>query len=151
MINYRDCNLKLHTTDSSTRAIEGYSDIDFVFGSENGHVQVTLKNAAHVPGLRYHVFSLPTLVKHCHAFEGRFFLVVKPKPERSTVFPLTGNLYSLYGYRVNCSTRGDACAVLAPRKLPNKPIVNINDYHCPVGYSHQALLSKDREAARDRA
>ena len=55
---------------------------------------------------------------------------------------LTGNLYSLYGNRVNCSTRGDACAVLAPGKLPNKPVVNINDYHCTAGYSHEALFCK---------
>ena len=42
---------------------------------------------------------------------------------------LTGNLYSLYCHRDDCSTRGDACAVLAPGKLPNKPGVNIPDYH----------------------
>ena len=58
------------------------------------------------------------------------------------MFPCTGNLYSLYGYRVDRSTRGDACAVLATRKLPNKPVVNINDYHCAAGHSHEALLHK---------
>ena len=42
--------------------------------------------------------------------------MVKLKSERSIVFPLTGNLYSLYGYRVDCGIRGDACAVLAPGK-----------------------------------
>ena len=71
--------------------------------------------------------------------------MVKLKSERSIVFPLTGNLYSLYGYRVDCSTRGNACAVLAPRKLPNKPVVNINDYHCAAGHSHGPLLRKTAE------
>ena len=76
-------------------------------------------------------------------FEGRpAGIAVKLKSERSTVFPLTGNLYSLYGYRVDCSTRGDAWAVLAPRKLSNKPVVNTNDYHCAAGHSHDALLRK---------
>ena len=115
MINYRECNLKLRIADGSTRTIEGYSDINFVFRSGNGLVRVTLTNVAHVPDLRYHLFSLPTLVKHGHTFEGRpAGVVVKLKSERSIVFPLTGNLYSLYGYRVDCSTREDACAVLAP-------------------------------------
>ena len=146
MINYRECNLKLRIADGSTRAIEGYSDINFVFRSGNGLVQVTLTNVAHVPDLRHHLFSLPTLVKNGHTFEGRPTEVVeKLKSERSIVFPLTGNLYSLYGYRVDCSTRGDACAVLAPGKLQNKPVVNINDYHCAAGHSHKALLRKTAE------
>ena len=85
-------------------------------------------------------------MKHGHTFEGRpAGIVVKLKYERSIVFPLTGNLYSLYGYLVDCSTRGDACAVLAPGKLPNKPVVNINDYHCVAGHSHEALLRKTAE------
>ena len=57
-------------------------------------------------------------------------IVVKLKSERSNLVPLSGNLYSLHGYRVDCSTRGNACAVLAPGKLPNKPVVDLNDYHC---------------------
>ena len=146
MINYRGCNLKLRIADGSTRTIEGYGDINFVFRSENGLVRVTLTNVAHVPDLRYHLFSLPTLVKHGHTFEGRpAGIVVKLKSERSIVFPLTGNLYSLYGYRVDCSTRGDTCAVLAPGKLINKPVVNINDYHCAAGHSHEELLRKTAE------
>ena len=31
MINYRKCNLKLRVADGSTRAIEGYGVINFVF------------------------------------------------------------------------------------------------------------------------
>ena len=90
-------------------------DIDVVFRSANALVQVTLMNAAHVPDFRYHLFSLPTLVKNGHALEGRpAEIVVKLKSEHSIVFPLTGNLYNRYGYRVDCSTREEACAVLAP-------------------------------------
>ena len=85
-------------------------------------------------------------MKHGHTFEGRpARIVVKLKSERSIVFPLTKNLYSRYGYRADCSTRGDACAVLAPGKLPNKPVVNINDYHGAAGHSHEALLRKTAE------
>ena len=105
-----------------------------------------MTNVAHVPDLRYHLFSLPTLVKHGHTFEGHpAGIIVKLKFERSIVLPLTGNLYSLYGYRVDCSTRRDACAVLAPGKLPNKPVVNIHDYHCAAGHSHKELLRKTAE------
>ena len=33
-------------------------------------------------------------------------IVVKLKSERSIVCPLTGKLYGLYGYRVDCKTIG---------------------------------------------
>ena len=56
------------------------------------------------------------------------------------MFPLTGTLHSLYGYRVDCSTRENACAVLAPGQLPKKPAVDMNDYHCAAGHSHELLL-----------
>ena len=92
-INCRECNLKLRNADGSTRTIEGHGEINFVFRSGNGLVQVTLTNVACVPDLRYHLFYLPTLVKHGHTFEGcPTGIVFKLKSERSTVFPLTGNL-----------------------------------------------------------
>ena len=141
MINLIECDLKLRIADGSTRSIEGYGGIRFVFRSGKGLVQVLLTNVAHVPDLRYHLFSLPTLVKNGHTCEGRpTGIVVKLKSERSIVFPLTGTLHSLYGYRVDCSTRENACAVLAPGQLPKKPAVDMNDYHCAAGHSHEVLL-----------
>ena len=111
-------------------------------------MRVILTNASHVPDLRYHIFPLLTLVKNGNGntIEGRFArIVVKLMSERSVVFSLTGNLYSLYGYRVDCSTKEDDCAVLAPGKLPNKPVVNINNYHCAAGHSGEGLLRKTAE------
>ena len=61
------------------------------------------------------------------------------------MFPLSGTLYSLYGYRVDCSTRENACAVLAPGQLPSKTVVDINDYHCAAGHSREVLLRKTAE------
>ena len=55
------------------------------------------------------------------------------------MFPLSGTLYSLYGYRVDCITTENACAVLAPGQLPNKTVVDIIEYHCETGHSHQVL------------
>ena len=40
MINYRKCNLKLRIANGTTRSIEGYGDINFVFRSGNGLVDV---------------------------------------------------------------------------------------------------------------
>ena len=97
----------MRTADSSTRSVEGYGVVNFVFWPVNGLVQVLLTNVAHVPDLRCIIFCLPTLVKNAHTLKGhRTGVVVKLKSERSIVFPLTGNLYSLYGYRVDRSTRG---------------------------------------------
>ena len=146
MINYRECNLKLRIADGSTRTIEGYGDINFVSRSGTGLARLMLTNVAHVPDLRYHLFSLPNLVKNDHTFEGRpAGVVVNLKSERLVMFPLTGNLYSLYGYRVDCSTRQNPCGVFAPGKLSNNPVVNINDYHCAARHSHEALLRKPAE------
>ena len=93
-----------------------------------------------------HLFSLPTLVKNGHTFERHpTGIVVKLKSERSILFPLTGTLYSLYGYRVDCNTRENAYAVLAPGQLPNKTVADINDYHYAAGHSHEVLLRKTAE------
>ena len=146
-INYRECNLKLRITDGTTRSIERHCDVNFVCRSGNGFlVDVLLTNVAHVPDLRYHLFSLPTLIKNGHLFEVRpTDIIVRLKSERSIVFPLSGTLFSLYGYRVDSSSTANACVVLAPGKPPNKSSININDFHCAAGHSHEVLLRKNAE------
>ena len=157
MINYRECNFKLRIADGTTRTIERYGDINFVFRSGNGLVRVTLTNVAHVPDLRYLLFSLPTLVKHGRTFERRpTGSVVKLKSERSIVFPLTGNMCSLYVYRVGSRTnnRGNACAVLAPGKLPNRPVVNKTTtaarLDTPTRHCSAGLRSRTGWSSRER-
>ena len=111
-----------------------------------GLVQVLLTNVAHVPDLRHHLSFLPTFVKNGRTFEGcPTGVVVKLKSERSIVLALGGTLYSLHGYRIDCSSRENACAVLAPGQLPKEPAIDINDYHCAAGHSHAVLLRKTAE------
>ena len=62
MTNYRERNLKLSIADGSTRTIEGYGDVSFVFRSGYGLVQVLLTNVAHVPDLRHNLPPPPILV-----------------------------------------------------------------------------------------
>ena len=81
-----------------------------------------------------------------HAFEGRpTRVVVTLKSERSIVFPLSGTLNSLYGYRVDCTSMENICAVLAPGRLSKKPAIDINDYHCAAGNYHEVLRRKTAE------
>ena len=55
-------------------------------------MDVVLTNVAHVPDLRYHLFSLPTFIKNGHVFEGRpTGVIVRLKSERSIVFLLSGD------------------------------------------------------------
>ena len=68
MINYRECNLKLRIAHGSTCSIEEYGDINVVFRSENGPVDVLLKDVAHLPDRRYHLSFLPALIKNGHVF-----------------------------------------------------------------------------------
>ena len=102
MTYYKECNLKLRIADSTTRSIGGYRDISYVFPSRNGLVDVVLTTMAHVPDRRYHLLSMPTLIKNSHTFEGRPTGVIAIlKSERLIVFPLRGTLFSVYGYRVD--------------------------------------------------
>ena len=59
------------------------------------------------------------------------------------MFLLSGILLSLCGY----SGRENTCAVLAPGLLPNKPAIDLNDFHCAAGHSHEVLL---RETAKQQ-
>ena len=95
IIYCRECSLKQRTADGSTRTIERYDNVSFVFRSGNGLVRVMLTNVAHLPDIRYYLFCLPTLVKNGHGFEAHSTgIVVKLKSECSITFPLTRNVYS---------------------------------------------------------
>ena len=89
MLKCQECNLKLRIADGSTRSTELYGDISVAFRSGNGLVPVLITSAAHVPDLRYHVFSLPTLVENDHTFSKDAFrtgVVRRLKSERSPCF-----------------------------------------------------------------
>ena len=65
-------------------------------------------------------FFLSAIVKNGHTIEGRpTGVVVWFKSQRSIVFPLSGTLYILCGYRVECSSRENASGALSTRQLPN--------------------------------
>ena len=67
MTNCRERNLKLHINDgATTRSIEGYGDNGFFFRSEKGPLDSLLSYVAHVPGLRYNLFSHNDVI-----FDGR--------------------------------------------------------------------------------
>ena len=108
-------------------------------------MQVLLTNVAYAPDLRYHIFPLPTLVKNGLTSEGRpTGVVVKLKSERSIVFSLTGTLYTLYDYQVDCSS-GEMPALYSPRdNCPRSPRLT-SDYRCAAGHSHEVLLRKTAE------
>ena len=113
-------------------------------------MQVLLTNVAHVPDLRYHLFSLPTLVKNGHTFEGRPTRVVVKlsKSVRSclrsvvplTVFtatgltPVVGERPVLYSPRGNCPT--------------SKGAIDINDFPCAARHPHEVLPRKTAEQQR---
>ena len=154
MINYRNCNPKLRVADGSTRSIDGYRDINFVCQPGNDLVQVLITNVAHVPNLRYHLLFLPTFVKNGHTSERLpTRVVIRLSPERSILFPSSGTLYSLYGYRGHRSCRENTCTVLAPGQLPHKlrltsttstaRLENPTGYLCARPLSSKGLPSRE--------
>ena len=121
MTNYEECNQYLLIADDTTRSIEGYGDASFCFRSGNGHVDMLLTNVARVPDLCYDIFSLPTLIKNGHVFEGCPTGVIdRLKPERLNVFLVSGTLLSRYGYRVDSSARSRETLLYSSRD--NSPI-----------------------------
>ena len=116
---------------------------------KRSRASAVLTNVAHVPDLRHYLslLALPTPLINGHTFEGcPTGVVVRLKSERSIVFPLSGTQHNLYGYRVDCSSGENACAVLDPGQLSNKPAIDINDYHhWAAGHSHEILLRKTGE------
>lgn len=71
-------------------------------------------------------------------------VAVRLNSERSVMFPLNGTPFSLYGYRID-SSREYVFAILAPGRPSNKPVININGFHCAAGQSHEFLLLKTVE------
>ena len=55
---------------------------------------------------------------------------------------MSGTLFSLYGYRIDSSSKEYACVVIAPAQPPNKSMINISYFHCAAGNFHQALFRK---------
>ena len=141
MINYREFNLNLRVADGLTYATEGYDDKIIVFRSGNRNAEERCARARRsIPPL------FPTRFRkershcrrpsrgYCSQAQGRSFDRVS----------LDRKLSIFYGYRVDCSTREDACAVLVPEKLPNESVVSVND-DCGAGHSRAALLRKTKE------
>ena len=109
-------------------------------------MDVLLTNVAHVPDVRHHLFSLPTLIKNGNAFEGRpAEIIVRLKSERLIVFPLSGTLFSPYGYRVDSSSKENALCCTRPGATAQQVAINVNDFHCAAGHSHEVLLRKTAE------
>ena len=50
--------------------------------------------------------------------------------------------YQVYGYQVSRSSKEKACAVRAPGQRTNKSAINVNDFHCAAGHSHERLFLK---------
>lgn len=72
-------------------------------------------------------------------------VVDRLKSERSIMFPFSGTLFSLYGYRIDSSSRENAFAILALGQPPNKSAMNINNLHCAAGNFDEVLLRKTAE------
>ena len=87
-----------------TPSIEGYGDINAVFRSGNGLVQVLKTNVVHLPDLCHHLFSLPTLVTNGHTSEGRpTGVVIRALPWFQVVHSLSWTPAELTGDQVTFS------------------------------------------------
>lgn len=112
-------------------------------------MQVPIKNVAQVADLCYDLGSLPPLITNGHVFKGHPTGVVdRLTSKRAIVFSLSGTLFSLYGYRVDISSRENACDILALGQPPKYSTMNINGFHCAAGHPHEVLFRKTAEHQR---
>ena len=160
MLTCRSSDLKLRIAVSSTGSIRRCLNRVFRYG--NGLVQALISAVAHMPGrplLPPTLCARSCIVQNGLPLEGRPTRdVVRPKAERSIVFPLSGILCSLCGYRVDRSTvvGENTCAVLERGQLPNNPLIKLRiavsstTLPCAAGQSHVVLSPKTTERQRNR-
>ncbi|CAB1111207.1 unnamed protein product [Ectocarpus sp. CCAP 1310/34] len=141
--NYHECDRRLSVAAGKQAfAIVGYGDVRVTIGSRVGTTDLLLKRVAHVPELIYNLVSLTALLKQT---KGRLAadereLEVFVGGGESVYFPLWGDLFVQTGHRID-SGRELACAIIAPGNAKaNRTPVDINDFHCAHGHSHEVLL-----------
>ncbi|CAB1116481.1 unnamed protein product [Ectocarpus sp. CCAP 1310/34] len=141
--NYHECDRRLSVAAGKQAfAIVGYGDVRVTIGSRVGTTDLLLKRVAHVPELNYNLVSLTALLKQT---KGRLAadereLEVFVGGGESVYFPLWGDLFVQTGHRID-SGRELACAIIAPGNAKaNRTPVDINDFHCAHGHSHEVLL-----------
>ena len=108
-----------------------------------------LTNVAYVSDLRYRLSSLPTLIENGHAFEeGPIEIIVRLKSEGTIVFPLSMTSFSLYGYRVDSSSRQRTPVVYWPQgnRQTSLPLASPTSIAL---LDTRGSIPKDRGAARD--
>ena len=137
--NDREYNLKLRISDGSTVILTLSFRPEIL-------IDLLLNVVAHVPDLRFRMHSLPTLPANGHIFGGRpTGGVVRLASERSIMFPFSGTLFSLFGYRVDSGCRENVFVALPPGQPPSRSSSNIYDFHCAGEHSHDLLLRKTTE------
>ncbi|CAB1105045.1 unnamed protein product [Ectocarpus sp. CCAP 1310/34] len=139
-VRYEECDRRVRVAAGETFPIVGYGDVTVTLSSRDGTTDLLLKRVAHVPRLDYNLVSLTSLFDD--GFETKTLNKHELELERGggevVYFPRCGNLYVQNGFRTHTE---HACAAIAPgnAKAPSTP-VDINDFHCAHGHSHEVLL-----------
>ncbi|CAB1116999.1 unnamed protein product [Ectocarpus sp. CCAP 1310/34] len=139
-VRYEECDRRVRVAAGETFPIVGYGDVTVTLSSRDGTTDLLLKRVAHVPRLDYNLVSLTSLFDD--GFETKTLKKHDLELERvggeSVHFPRCGNLYVRNGSRTH---NEHASPTIAPgnAKAPSTP-VDINDFHCAHGHSHEVLL-----------
>ncbi|CAB1105000.1 unnamed protein product [Ectocarpus sp. CCAP 1310/34] len=140
-VRFEECDRRVRVAAGETFfPIVGYGDVRMTLSSRDCTTDLLLKRVAHVPRVYYNLVPRTSLFDDGSETKtlNKNELELERGGGEGVYFPRCGNLYVQNGFRTHTE---HSHAAIAPgnAKAPSAP-VDINDFHCAHGHSHEVLL-----------
>ncbi|CAM9619252.1 unnamed protein product, partial [Sphacelaria rigidula] len=143
MTDYRKCGGRvLRCAGGGTYPIVGRGNLALSLRSDGRDIVLHLKNVHHAPCLRHHLLSLTRMSNAGHTFIGSSDGF---RSGNTLKIPGQHRQLLMYAHRISPNGHGkhaSAYAVIAPGKLPNTQVEDINNFHYKHAHVHEDLLRR---------
>ncbi|CAN0009287.1 unnamed protein product, partial [Sphacelaria rigidula] len=133
MTDYRKCSGRVsRCAGGGTYPIVGRGNLSLSLRSDGRDIVLQLKNVDHAPCVRHHLLSLTRMSNAGHTYIGSSDgFRVEFKSGNTLKIPGQHRQLLMYAHRIfpnGHDRHASACAVIAPGKLPNPQVEDINDF-----------------------
>ncbi|CAM9745032.1 unnamed protein product, partial [Sphacelaria rigidula] len=147
MTDYRKCSGRvLRCAGGGTYPIVGRRNLALYLRSYGRDMVLHVKNANHAPCVRHHLFSLTAMSNAGHTYIGSSNgFRVELKSGNTLKIPRQHRQLIMYVHRISPNghdKHASECAVIAPGKLPNPQVEDINEIHSKHAHVHEDLLRR---------
>ncbi|CAM9905489.1 unnamed protein product [Sphacelaria rigidula] len=147
MADYRKCSGRvLRCAGGGTYPIVGRGNLALSLRSDGRDIVLHLKIIDHAPCVRHHLLSLTRMSNAGHTCIGSSNgFRVELKSGNTLKIPGQNRQLIMYAQRTypkGHDKHATACAVIAPGKLPNPQVEDVNDFHCKHAHVHEDLLRR---------